>query len=136
MSVIAVLLASQLFWDELWPTLSFSDIILIIAPIPVLLFLIGYMIKSPWIKDELGAMVVLSAAALAGLLFLIVWGIVFGQKVEEPIRAAVALMVLFAASGKYIIWLRERQKGKADRLAREARKKELLKAIREKRSSP
>lgn len=65
-----------------------------------------------WPRDPLGWVIFLYSLAVVALLVLIVYGIVFGQKVDEPYRFAIAVFLLGSLIAKRWILHRERVKGR------------------------
>lgn len=95
-------------------TLEPSDIALIVdlalAVVLALYFAIGH--PRVWFRDRLGWVVFGYACAVVALLALIVYGIVFGQKVDEPIRLAVGAALAVALVAKTRAVHNERRRGR------------------------
>ena len=83
---------------------------LMLASIFALYFALGR--PRVWYRDRLGWVIFGYALSVVALLGLIVYGIVFGQKVDEPIRLAVALGLAGALVAKTWSVYRERRAGR------------------------
>lgn len=95
--------------------LTTSDIFLVLAMPFAIWFVITYGALSPWYRHPLGVVTFLHSLSVSSLLFLIVWGIVFGQKVDEPYRLAIAALLFLALVSKVIILHVERHNGRIER---------------------
>lgn len=69
-----------------------------------------------WVRDRLGWVIFYYAAATVALLFLIVWGIVFGQPIDEPFRFLVAGALAVALVWKTYAIVSERRAGRRERM--------------------
>ena len=91
-----------------------SDIALIVdfflAAALALVFAIGR--PRTWHRDPLGWVIFYYALATVALLFLIVWGIVAGQKVDEWARFLISTALAVALVWKIVAVVRERHKGR------------------------
>ena len=67
-------------------------------------------------RDRLGWVIFYYALATVALLFLIVWGIVFGQPIDEPFRFAVAGALAVALVWKTYAIISERRAGRRERM--------------------
>lgn len=67
-----------------------------------------------WYRDSLGWVVFGYAVAVVALLGLIVYGIVFGQKVDEPFRFLVGAILGVALIAKMVSVYGERRKARVD----------------------
>jgi hypothetical protein len=94
-----------------------SDIAFFACLPAAVVFLLVFTLGAPrsWIHDRLGWVVALYALAVVELLGLIVYGVVFGQRVDEVPRLVVGLTLFLALVAKVAIVLVERRTG---RLAR------------------
>ena len=107
--------------------ISLSDGFLIYCLLPSAAFFLTYVAASPWWRVKkygwLGVVTVLHSFSTLLLLLLIVYGIVFGQKLDESYRVFVAFVLAASLTFKYIVFLIERRKGRILRRdARRARK--------------
>ena len=93
---------------------SLSDLVLLLCLAAGLLFSSTFALGSPrvWFRDPLGWVIFLYSLSVDALLFLIVYGIVFGQKIEEPYRLAISLALLGALLSKIWILHQERVQGR------------------------
>ncbi len=55
-------------------------------------------------------MIFLYSISVDALLFLIIWGIIFGQKIDEPYRLLVALVIFLSLSAKAFMLHYERRR--------------------------
>lgn len=94
--------------------MSPSDYILIGCLIASLAFAVNFSVGRPrvWYLDPLGWVIFLQALSVTALLGLIVYGIVFGQKVDEPWRLAVAGLLFVSLVSKNVILHLERERGR------------------------
>jgi hypothetical protein len=65
-----------------------------------------------WYRDRLGWVIFGYAVAVVSLLSLIVYGVVFGQRVAEPLRLIVGLGLAFALVAKIRAVRHERRRGR------------------------
>lgn len=93
---------------------SASDWMLLLCLLPLSYFGVRFSLGSPrsWFKDPLGWVIFLFNISVLALLFLIVYGIVFGQPISEPWRLLVATSVFLSACAKDIMLERERRRGR------------------------
>lgn len=77
-----------------------------------------------WFRDRLGWVIFGYAVAVVALLLLIVYGIVFGQKVDEIFRLAVGVGLALALVSKIWSVYRERREGRRASARPVARRKE------------
>lgn len=100
--------------------ISGSDALLIYCILPAAAFFLTYLTTSPWWRIKkygwLGVVTVLHSFSTLLLLLLIVYAIIFGQKLDEAYRVFVALVLASALTFKYIVYLIERRKGRMARL--------------------
>lgn len=91
-----------------------SDIALIGCFFVALALTIYFALGKPrvWFRDRLGWVLFGYALATDALLALIVYGVVFGQRVEEPLRLLVALALGAALIAKIWAIFRERRRGR------------------------
>ena len=68
-----------------------------------------------WTRDPLGWVIAYYALSVVALLFLIVWGIVFGGPIIEPIRLLVAASLAVALLWKTHAIITERRRGRRAR---------------------
>jgi len=111
------------------PERALSDYFLLAAFVAAAWFALSYAIFSPWykVKDHgwIGVMTLLHSWSVAALLFLIVWAIVFGARVDETVRAPIAIFLALATVTKVVILHHERHEGRiARRNARPDREKD------------
>lgn len=92
-----------------------SDVMLLLAVPPAAWFWASYGLGSPWYRSTLGVVTFLHSLSVASLLFLIVYAIVFGQRVEEPWRLMVSTVLFFALTSKVVILHVERRAGRIER---------------------
>ncbi|MDF2915904.1 MAG: hypothetical protein K0S70_121 [Microbacterium sp.] len=96
-----------------------SDWLLLYCLLPSAAFFITYTTTSPWWKVRefgwLGVVTVLHSLSVGLLLFLICYGIVFGQKIDEEYRVAISGALAFALTSKYVVFLLERRAGLRER---------------------
>lgn len=108
-----------------------SDYFLVVAFLAAAWFAISYLVGSPWWKIHdhglVGVMTLLHSWSVASLLFLIVYAIVFGQRVDESVRLPIAFLLALATITKVAILHHERRTGRIARrdAKRAAREKEL-----------
>jgi hypothetical protein len=86
-----------------------------------LFFVLDYGIFTPWWRHPIGWIVLEYGVGVLILMSLIVYGVVYGQRVDEWMRTIAMLMVLLGAIGKEIILKVSRREGRIERrrLARE-----------------
>lgn len=91
-----------------------SDVVLILDLIAAFVVALYFAVGRPrvWHKDRLGWVIFGYAVATVALLVLIVYGIVFGQKVHEVARFLVAAGLLAALVSKGHSMYRERRAGR------------------------
>lgn len=95
-------------------TLSPSDWALIIDLVLAVVLAVVFALGRPrvWFRDRLGWVIFSYALATVALLSLIVWGIGFGQPIDEPYRFAVAFCLGLALVAKTVTIIRERRAGR------------------------
>lgn len=95
-----------------------SDYALLIDFILALFLALYFSVGRPrtWYRDRLGWVIFGYAVAVVALLGLIVYGIVFGQKVDEPIRFLVGGLLGVALVAKTWSVYRERREARTERL--------------------
>lgn len=86
---------------------------LVLAVALVLVFALG---NRAWVRDRLGWVIFYYGLATVALLGLIVFGIVAGQKVDEPVRLAVAGALAVALGWKTYAIIDERRRGRRERM--------------------
>lgn len=93
---------------------SISDAVLVLAFLTGLEFSGAFAFGRPrtWFHDPLGWVIFLYSLAVDALLFLIVFGIVFGQKVDEPYRVVIAVLLWGSLLAKRWILHTERKRGR------------------------
>lgn len=93
---------------------SISDGLLTACFVVGVVFSLTFGLGKPrvWFHDLLGWVIFLYSLAVDALLFLIVWGIVVGQKIEEPARVVISSALLGALASKLWILHKERQRGR------------------------
>lgn len=104
-------------FDMMFP-LTPSDLILLIDFVLAFAVAAYFTFGGPlfsWTRDPLGWVIFSYATVTVGLLFLIVWGIVFGQKVDEWARVLFAAMFGGGLIMKGNAMYSERQKGRIAR---------------------
>lgn len=102
-----------------------SDIVLVAALVPAAWFALSYGLFSPWYTDPLGWVILLYAISVVALLGLIVYGVVYGQKVDEPVRFLVGFAIFCTLTAKVVILHLERRAGRRDNQRRKAATHEL-----------
>lgn len=95
-----------------------SDIVLLLCVPVAAWFWVSYALGSPWYRSWLGVVTFLHSMSVACLLFLIVYAIVFQQRVDEPWRLMVATLLFFALTSKVVILHIERRAGNIERRRR------------------
>lgn len=93
---------------------SGSDAVLLTSFIVGLIFSASFALGRPraWFRDRLGWVIFLYSLAVDALLFLIVWAIVFGQKIGEEYRLLIAVALLGTLIAKIWIVHLERAEGR------------------------
>lgn len=95
-----------------------SDITLVACLVPAFAFAILFFLGiRGWYRDALGWTMFLYALSVLALLGLIVFGIVFGQKVDEVPRMLVAGSVFLAMTAKLVLLIHGRIIGHRERVA-------------------
>lgn len=91
-----------------------SDIALLADLVLAIILALYFAVGKPrvWFRDRLGWVILSYAVATVGLLFLIVWGIVFGQKVHEAVRLIVSASLGAALVAQTWSVYRERRAGR------------------------
>lgn len=89
-----------------------SDYALTGALALALYFFLSYGVASPWYRSALGIVTFAYAASASLLLSLVVFGVVFGSRVDEPWRLAAGLAIFLALAGKISVLHYERHKGR------------------------
>lgn len=113
------------------PERTASDYFILAAFFGAAWFAISYALFSPWYKVQdhgwIGVMTLLHSWSVAALLFLIVWAIIFGQRIGEEVRLPISIFLALATMTKVVILHHERRTGRiARRKARlAAQEKEL-----------
>lgn len=96
-----------------------SDVLLMLCVIPAAWFVLAYGIGSPWWRvgrhGWLGVVTFLHSLSIALLLTLIVYGIVFGQRVDEPYRVVISALLIVALTSKCVLLHHERREGRLER---------------------
>lgn len=92
-----------------------SDWLLVLCVFPAAWFFASYGLGSPWYRSLLGIVTFLHSFSVLLLLGLIVYAIVFGQRVDEPFRVIIAALLLFALTSKAVILHVERRAGRIER---------------------
>lgn len=102
---------------EAMMSLTPSDIVLLIDFVLAFVVAAYFALGSPrtWVHDALGWVIFGYAVVTAGLLFLIVWGIVFGQKIDEWVRFVFAFAFGLGLIAKGLAMYDERRKGRIAR---------------------
>lgn len=110
--------------------LSVSDLLLLFCLLPAAWFFLSYGIGSPWWRiwrhGWLGVVTLMHSLSVLLLLALIDYAIVFGQRVDEPIRVAISGLLAFALASKVVILHYERHNGRLERRARGAEGEKLM----------
>ena len=93
---------------------SFSDIMLVLCLLPMFYFAGRFSLGAPrtWFRDPLGWVIFMFNTSMLALLFLIVYGVVFGAPVDEPWRGLVATWVFISGCAKSFMLEHERAKGR------------------------
>jgi hypothetical protein len=89
-----------------------SDYLVIGALVPAAWFAVSYGVWSPWYRAALGVVVFMYALTVVALLGLIVYGIVVGERIGEPVRFVVALALFVSLSAKVVVLHMERRAGR------------------------
>lgn len=91
-----------------------SDVLFVVSLGLSVVALLVFAVGKPrvWPRDPLGVVIFFYALSVFALLALIVYGIVFGQPVIEPIRFAVALGLAIALVAKTRAFIVERRRGR------------------------
>lgn len=98
-----------------------SDWMFVLCTIPAAWFAFVYIFLTRWWVDSLGWIVALYALAVAGMLFLILYAVFTGERIEEFWRLSFTAFLFIALCGKVVILHRERRNGKLERRQREKR---------------
>ena len=98
--------------------LTQSDFLLGVFALLVFAFLLDYGIFSPWWRHPIGWITIIYTLSVLGLMFLIVWGVIVSQRVDEWARSAVGAFLVLGALGKLIILHVSRYEGKIERRKR------------------
>ncbi|UYL87154.1 membrane protein [Microbacterium phage OscarSo] len=95
-----------------------SDIALAIDFVLAVMLALVFALGRPrsWVRDRLGWVIFYYAVTTVALLFLIVWGIVFGQPIDEPFRFTVAAALAVALGWKTYAIVSERRAGRRERM--------------------
>jgi len=95
-------------------TFTPSDWALIACLPAAIIFLLVFVVGRPrtWHRDPLGWVIALYALSVVELLGLVVYGIVFGQRVEEIPRLIVSVQLFLALAAKVAILFVERHRGR------------------------
>jgi hypothetical protein len=96
--------------------LTASDVAFFACFPAAVIFLLTFTLGPPrsWIHDRLGWVVALYALAVVELLGLIVYGVVFGQRIEEGPRLIVGAQLFVALVAKIVILYVERHTGRIE----------------------
>lgn len=94
-----------------------SDWNMVIFGLLILVFVIDYGFWSPWWTHPIGWIVLIYGISVLALVFLILYGMVAGQRVDEWARFTVTLMLDVGIIGKIVILHYERKQGQKERLA-------------------
>lgn len=94
--------------------MTFSDYLLIGCLVSALVFALNFSLGPPrvWFRDPLGWVIFAQALSVFALLALIVYAVVFGQKVDEAIRIPVTALLFLSLIGKNVILHIERTRGR------------------------
>lgn len=92
-----------------------SDYLILASALVLVWFMIDYGIFTPWWRFRengfIGLAILLASGSTMGLIFLIGWGVVFGQRVGEPVRVLVTAGLFAGIVLKIIILHHERKVG-------------------------
>ena len=96
-----------------------SDIVLLYCGAAAAAFFVVYTLTAAWWRVRrygwLGVVTALHSFSIMCLLFLIIYAIIFGQKVDEGYRLAVSIAVAVALTSKSIVYIHERVRGVKER---------------------
>lgn len=99
--------------------LSPSDVVLLYCGLAAALFFVIYTITAAWWRVKkfgwLGVVTALHSFSIMCLLFLIIYAIILGQKVDEGYRLAVSIAVAVALTSKTAVYVYERVRGVKER---------------------
>lgn len=101
-------------------TATLSDHMLLIFAFGVLWFTLDYGLGSPWWRGPIGYVVLAYSLSVLALMFLIIWGIVAGERVDEWIRQIVGALLIGGIVGKIVILHVSRHEGRIESLRRAA----------------
>lgn len=93
--------------------MTLSDWNVVVFGALVLVFLIDYMGWSPWWQHPIGYIAIAYSISVLLLVFLIVYGMIAGQRVDEWARTIVTFLLIMSIVGKIIILHYERRRGVA-----------------------
>lgn len=106
-------------------TATVSDYMLLIFAAGVLWFTLDYGLGSPWWRGPIGYVVLAYSLSVLALMFLIIWGIVAGERVDEWVRQIVGVTLIGGIVGKIVILRVSRREGKIESRRRAAAEAEL-----------
>ena len=95
-----------------------SDVSLVVDFILAVTLALVFALGRPrsWIRDRLGWVIFYYAISTVAILFLIVWGIVFGQPIPEPFRLLVGTALALGLAWKTWAIISERRAGRRERM--------------------
>lgn len=104
-------------WEQAWFwEMTVSDWLMVTFGFLVLVFVIDYAFGNPWWTHPIGFIVLFYGISVLLLVFLIVYGMVAGQRVEEWARLPVTAALVISILGKLIILHYERRNGQIEAL--------------------
>lgn len=95
--------------------LTLSDYTLMTFAFGVLWFTVDYGIFTPWWRHPIGWVVFSYSLSVLGLMSLILFGIVAGQRVDEWARLIVGILLVAGIVGKIIVLHVSRREGRIER---------------------
>lgn len=107
-----------------------SDWAMVLFTLGMLWFVLDYGIFNPWWRHPIGWVVMIYGVSVLLLMFLILYGLVAGQRVDEWARLPVAVLLVSGIAGKIVILHISRHEGRIERRKLRKERHELLSAIR------
>ncbi|QNJ55971.1 membrane protein [Microbacterium phage Rasputia] len=108
-----------------------SDWAMVLFTLGVLWFVLDYGIFNPWWRAPIGWVVMIYGVSVLLLMFLILYGLVAGQRVDEWARFPVGVLLVAGILGKIIILHVARHEGRIERRRRRDEYIEHTTAIRD-----
>lgn len=100
---------------EWFMSMTTSDWLLFLFAVGALWFVVDYGAFSPWWKHPIGWVVMVYGVSVVLLMFLIVYGVVVGERVDEWARQIVGFLLCVGITGKILILHVSRHEGRIER---------------------